>query len=76
MKSKYTKRQREEAADILAVMASSDAMAHPMDAMSAVGASDRSLQLAVEATYATPSCLGWREDYAEAEAMLRTGWTP
>jgi hypothetical protein len=67
---------RDEAAMLLAIAASNDAHgAALIDASNGVDASDAAYILADTASMAATGAT-WAEVYAEAEALLRTGWTP
>lgn len=83
---KYTKRDREQAALICAVQSGrwglrAAGVADDLKAIvcDSIGASDGALRLAIDARLSDGV---WRrfdnyaESWAEAEAMLRTGWTP
>lgn len=86
MGKRISKRVREEAALICAVSASwpADRRDHDYHSISIqIGASNESTLLAADALCAVEddgSPSGWRlwrrEDDAEAEALLHTGWTP
>lgn len=86
MSKRISKRVREEAALICAVSASWPADRHDHDYLSIgirLGTSDAARCLAADALCAveddgSPSGhrMWRREDDAEAEALLRTGWTP
>jgi hypothetical protein len=80
---RITKRVREEAALFCtAVACSGDFDLFDIDYMCSLGISDPGRKLANRAL--TVACSlptdwsaeMWREDWAEAEALLRTGWTP
>ena len=69
-----SKRVRDEAAMLCALMASSNA-----DAINVLGVDpflSASANLAREAYWATPRQSPRRAEWAEAEALLRTGWSP
>lgn len=66
---------RDEAAMICAVAASNSHAAALIDASNLIGASDAAYILADTASMAAHGET-WAEVYAEAEALLRTGWTP
>lgn len=67
-------RTREQAATICAIAASSHWLSSG-SAQDAIGASDEALALAFDACMSA-SEMTWRLDWAEAEARLRTGWSP
>ena len=69
-----SKRVRDEAAMLCALMASSNA-----DAINVLGVDPflgAAANLAREAYWATPRQSPRRAEWAEAEALLRTGWSP
>lgn len=81
-----SKRVRDEAAMICALMASSNADAvngeymidfrEPCNVLGVDPILGASANLAREAYWATPRQSPRRAEWAEAEAMLRTGWSP
>jgi hypothetical protein len=75
---KITKRVREEAAVLLSMLASQTAWRDGIYSVPGVSLKARTLaNLAVgTAIYNTTTDHGWLDGYAEAEAMLRTGWKP
>lgn len=79
MKKRISKRVREEAAVLLSAVACGDPWWGPgiLDAKHSLGFSNDAFALAYEAHRSLPN---WPNDYegaaAEAEAMLRTGWSP
>lgn len=78
---RYSKRDREMAARICAVVASSDAEVTSFEAEESLGASMKAACLAGEAFLAAslpPGWDGWMTTgwYGEAEALIRTGWCP
>lgn len=86
-KQKFTARQREDAADALAYIASSHHSfyyfkTYPISINDFFSCSDPTYDLASSAFRAAPMFdernrqIPWPEVWAEAEAMLRTGWSP
>jgi hypothetical protein len=69
-----SKRVRDEAAMLCALMASSNA--EPCNVLGVDPFLGASANLAREAYWATPRQSPRRAEWAEAEAMLRTGWSP
>jgi hypothetical protein len=82
---RISKRVREEAALICAVAASSgdqqsysflEVQASLGVSSDAVGVGHKAIDVVIDTTAATPGPDMSRVDWAEAEALLRTGWTP
>lgn len=75
---RYTDEEREEAADACAMMASSSDPFWPLSyAVDAIGAGTDVYRVAEAALFSFDDLTSNdREEWAEAEARLRCGWTP
>ena len=72
----YSWRNREDAALICAIKASSWRGEHYERIVGAIGASRRAMGLAYYAYFAVWSAATEPHEWAEAEALIRTGWVP
>lgn len=80
MSKHYTTNEREQAIEACAMMASSNHQHYTFDSASyfcdAIDTESNAAELARKALWSIPATGCRREQWAEAECMLREGWNP